>query len=59
MSWPQTNLAEEYHLESKKKIGQVENCIVWFRNYNTKTIEAEVFSDLWNVMLEESGEDKC
>jgi hypothetical protein len=31
---------------------------MWLRDLDTKKIGAEVFGELWNVMLEENAEDK-
>ena len=36
----------------------MEHCIVWLRDLDTKKIEAEVFVDHRNMMLEENGKDK-
>ena len=32
--------------------------LYWLRDLDNKTIEAEVFGELRNLMLEENGEDK-
>ena len=43
------------------KIGYVlclEHCVIWLRDQDTNKIGAEVFGDLWNVVLEENGEDE-
>jgi hypothetical protein len=36
----------------------LEPCFVWLRDLDTKKIGAEVFGELWNVMLEVNREDK-
>ena len=33
-------------------------CIKWLWDLDTKKIGAEVFGELWNIVLEENGEDK-
>jgi hypothetical protein len=46
---------------TQEEIGQVlclEHCFIWLRGLDTKKIGAEVFGELWNVVLEENGEDK-
>ena len=35
-----------------------EHYFIWLRDLETKKIGAEVFEELWNVVLEENGEDK-
>jgi len=34
-----------------------DHCFIWFRNLDIKKIGAEVFGELWNVVLEENEED--
>ena len=36
----------------------LEHLIIWLRDLDTKKIEAEIFGELRNVVLEENGEDK-
>ena len=36
----------------------LEHCIKWLRDLVIKNIEAEVFAELRNVVLEQSGENK-
>ena len=31
---------------------------IWLKHLDTKKIRAEVYGELWNVVLEENGEDK-
>ena len=35
-----------------------EALFIWLRDLDTNKIGAEVFGELWNVVLEENGEDK-
>jgi len=46
---------------TQEEIGRVlclEHCFIWLWDLDTKEIGTEVFGELWNVMLEENGEDK-
>ena len=46
---------------TQEEIGYVlylEHCFIWLRDLDTETIRAEVFRELWNMVLEENGEDK-
>ena len=36
----------------------LEHCFIWLRDLDPKKIGAEVFGELWNMVLEENGEDK-
>ena len=53
-------LTSKLNIELKKKLVRcyVWSISVWLRDMDTKKIEAEVFGELWNVVLEENGEDK-
>ena len=39
-------------------LGSKEYCFIWLRDLDTKKIETQIFDELWNVVLEENGEDK-
>ena len=46
---------------TQEEIGKVlclEHCFIWLRDLDTKKIVTEAFGELWNVVLEENGEDK-
>jgi hypothetical protein len=36
----------------------LEHCFIWPRDLDTKKIGAEIFGELWNVVMEYNGEDK-
>ena len=54
-------MTSKLNIELKKKLVK---CYVWSialygsRDLDTKKIWAEVFRELWNVVLEENGKDK-
>ena len=64
---PKKHLTEKFTLDKQAKhwtqeeICQVlclEHCFIWLRDLDTNKIGAEVFAELWNVVLEENEEDQ-
>ena len=46
---------------AQEEIGYVlclKHCFIWLRNLDTKKMWAELFGELWNVVLEKNEEDK-
>ena len=59
--WQQTTIFKKQAKQwTRKKLVRfyLEHCIVWFRGLETKKIRAEVFGELWNVVLKENAKDK-
>ena len=48
-------LKSKLNIELRKKL---EHCFIWLRDLDAKKIGAEIFRELWNVVLDENGEDK-
>ena len=53
-------LTSKLNNELKKKLVVLclKHCFIWLRDLDTKKIEAEIFGEFWNFVLEENGEDK-
>jgi hypothetical protein len=50
--------ARHWILEEIDLVLCLEHCTLWLRYLDTKKNRAEVFGELWNVVLEKNGQDK-
>ena len=54
-------LTSKLNIEIEKKLVRCyvwNHCFIWLRDLDTKKIGLEVVGELWNVVLEENGEDE-